>query len=191
MDSVFIDGLTIKTDDQPTDIETLLQKRNELTSQINEAKALLKRLSEELVAINNLIPKDEELIPLELGRPTITKSTSTPQEKATFLFDLFHGRSDVYAQRIILSSGKAVYTPVCTNFFKDGCPKKAKKENSNKTIINCTSCPNKSFAPLTPEVILNNQLRNNNPDAKYAIGIYTTADDNTCHFLAIDFDEST
>ena len=55
MSKEFIDSLIIKADNQPADIETLLKKKQELTSKIQETRVLLEKLNEELIAINDLL----------------------------------------------------------------------------------------------------------------------------------------
>src|SRR3990172_1237400 len=52
-----------------------------------------------------------------------------------------------------------------------------------KPAVKCSKCPNRHFAPLTDGVIQRHL------EGKLTIGIYPMFPDETCHFLAIDFDK--
>lgn len=99
-------------------------------------------------------------------------------EKITFFMDYFRCRTDIYAERFF-SRKKQIWgwAPACDNNFKDFCPKRSGK-------FNCFQCEYRSFSRLTPQV-LKNHFRGNHP----GIGLYPMFDDNTCAFLAIDFDD--
>jgi len=89
---------------------------------------------------------------------------------------LFRGRDDVYARR--WESKKKVgsgYSPVCRNEWKHGLCGKPK--------MACSKCSNKSYAPLDERVV-NDHLRGG-----MVAGIYPMLRDETCWFLAIDFDD--
>ncbi len=89
----------------------------------------------------------------------------------------FQGRLDVYAQK----SKNGGYYPQCQNFWKKTvCPKVTDKK------ISCSTCPNRCFKPLTPDVVLNHLQGRFGP-----IGIYPLLPDNTCRFLVFDFDAHT
>jgi len=90
---------------------------------------------------------------------------------------LFKGRDDVYAKRWE-SKKKATsgYSPVCLNQWQDGLCGKPK--------ISCTKCANKFYAVLDKHVI-EDHLR-----GSIVAGIYPMLSDETCYFLAMDFDEA-
>lgn len=68
------------------------------------------------------------------------------------------------------------YSPVCLNQWQSGV--------CNKPKIPCSKCENKLYAALDEDVI-ENHLRGN-----FVVGIYPMLPDETCCFLAIDFDEA-
>lgn len=106
-----------------------------------------------------------------------THSLSDKESEIKLFMSLFKGREDVYAERWENDAGKSGYSPKCLNLWKKGlCQKPAMK---------CSSCSNKNYAPLSEEVI-EAHLR-----GKIVAGIYPLYADETCSFLAIDFDEAT
>ena len=106
---------------------------------------------------------------------------STPQNKIALFRSLFRGREDVYARRWqSAKSGKSGYSPACGNEWKPGvCPKP-------KGF--CSDCAYRVLLPLTDEVI-ELHLRGNDALGRDVIGVYPILPDDTCHFLALDFDD--
>jgi len=104
-------------------------------------------------------------------------NTSDSISKIKLFMSLFKGRDDVYAKRWE-SKKKATsgYSPVCLNQWQDGLCGKPK--------ISCTKCANKSYAVLDEHVI-EDHLR-----GSIVAGIYPMLPDETCYFLAMDFDEA-
>lgn len=102
----------------------------------------------------------------------------TTKEKAAILLfmNLFQGRSDVFAQRWESNTtGKSGYSPACENEWD--------KEICRKPKIKCQDCSHRLFSPLTPQVIYEHL------SGIKTIGIYPLLEDNTCYFLAVDFDK--
>lgn len=89
---------------------------------------------------------------------------------------LFKGRTDVYSVRWESKSGRSGYVPACEN---EWVPNICDKPN-----IKCSSCTNKKYLELTDKVIYEHL------SGKKTIGIYPLLKDDTCYFLAIDFDKS-
>ena len=106
-----------------------------------------------------------------------TNNTSNSLTKIRLFMSLFKGRDDVYAKRwenkYKCSSG---YSPVCLNQWQKGVCGKPK--------ISCTKCEHKLYSALDEDVI-ENHLRGN-----IVVGIYPMLQDETCWFLAMDFDEA-
>ena len=89
---------------------------------------------------------------------------------------LFKGRNDVYAKRWEnKGKGTSGYSPVCLNLWQPGVCGKPK--------ITCSKCKHKSYAALD-EGVIENHLRGN-----IVAGIYPMLSDDTCCFLAMDFDK--
>ena len=102
---------------------------------------------------------------------------SAPKEKNKLFMSLFKGREDVYAKRWEnRKKWTAGYSPVCLNEWKPGL--------CNKQKANCYSCQNKDYAALDENTV-DDHLRGHN---NFVAGVYPLCLDETCYFLAIDFD---
>lgn len=109
----------------------------------------------------------------EIPYSSINKKSDSKQKIALFL-SLFRGRDDVYAQRWQNKEGKSGYSPVCLNEWKN--------ELCLKPAVKCSNCNNKSYKTLDENVITAHLT------GKIVAGIYPLFPDETCGFLAIDFD---
>ncbi|WP_349239095.1 hypothetical protein [Petroclostridium sp. X23] len=107
---------------------------------------------------------------------------SEPHEKIKLYMSLFKGREDVYAKRwVSLKKGTAGYSPFCLNEWKYGVCRKPKG--------GCNDCLHEDYAPLNEKVI-DMHLRGVDSKGKsFVAGIYPLCQDETCWFLAIDFDK--
>lgn len=122
----------------------------------------------------------------EISNESITNES--PAEVKIALFRSFlKGREDVYPRRFeSAKSGKSGYQPVCKNEWIRRVCKKPK--------VKCGECTHREFLPLTDEVI-RNHLLGSNPESRskrdFTIGVYPLLPDETCWFIAADFDKST
>jgi superfamily II DNA or RNA helicase len=108
---------------------------------------------------------------------SVIVNTSDSSEKIKLYLTLFKGRDDVYAKRWEnKKKGISGYSPVCLNEWMVGICGKPK--------ISCSGCAHKSYAALN-EAVIENHLRGN-----IVAGVYPMLPDETCRFLALDFDES-
>lgn len=95
-------------------------------------------------------------------------------ERIKLFRSLFRGRDDVYARLwVSRKTGKSGYTPVCRNEWK---PKICQKP-----VAKCYECPNRELSPLDDDVVTKHLK------GESVVGIYPMMQDETCHFLAIDF----
>ncbi len=117
-------------------------------------------------------------------KPSIT--SESPEDKKINLFrSLFRGREDVFPKRFESKrTGKSGYQPVCRNeWIRPLC---------QKPKIKCGECDNRAFEPVTNDVVRNHLLgfdSNDRYQREYVIGIYPILLDETCWFLAVDFDK--
>ena len=121
--------------------------------------------------------ESEEVVGAFLGRPVGVSNLSSNSEKVRLFIELFRARPDVFPKRWEnLKSGKSGYAPVCGNeWVKDVC---------HKPKIKCTDCNNQKFSPLD-ESAVEAHLR-----GSAVIGTYAIRTDDSCVFLACDFDET-
>jgi superfamily II DNA or RNA helicase len=119
---------------------------------------------------------------MELNASLVTR-TSSSQVKIALFRSLFRGRDDVYPRRFeSRKTGKAGYAPACANEWVRGV--------CEKPQIKCAECPNRRFLPVTDEVI-RWHLSGRGPDGQpFVAGVYPLLQDETCFFLAVDFDKA-
>ena len=145
---------------------TLLKEHQQLQIELKETKKILETYAGEEVKI--------------APPPNPTKAKSNDELVALFR-SLFRGREDVFALRFHNTrSGRAGYAPQCHNEWQKGiCDKKKYK---------CVSCPHQKFKQLSSTVI-EAHLHGNDPLHTDVVGIYPILPDETCYFLAVDFDK--
>lgn len=107
--------------------------------------------------------------------PIATKSL-TSENKITLFRHLFKGRDDVFPRLWInKNTNRKGYSPACSNEWVPLLCKKPK--------VKCTECPNQSFLPITDQVVRDHL------QGRHVIGVYPLLKDETCWFLAVDFDK--
>jgi hypothetical protein len=114
---------------------------------------------------------------------TDCKRHFSPEEKVKIFMNLFCGRADVFPKRWDNSkTGKSGYSPACFNEWMRG--------KCNKPSTKCSVCTNQAFIPLTEEVIRKHLsgIDHKGNKQNYTIGVYPLFADDTCCFLAVDFD---
>jgi superfamily II DNA or RNA helicase/very-short-patch-repair endonuclease len=109
----------------------------------------------------------------------------SPAEAKIVLFrSLFHGREDVYPRRFeSRKTGRAGYSPVCGNEWVQGICEKPR--------IKCSECPHQRFLPVTDDVIRWHLQGHDDHSRDFVMGVYPMLLDETCFFLAADFDKTT
>ena len=116
--------------------------------------------------------------------PTLTSSSPTAA-KIAFFRRLFAGRPDIFPVRWEnQKTGKSGYAPACANEWAKGI--------CGKPRIKCGECPNQAFIPVLDDVIerhLRGGDRGRRADTDFVVGVYPLLSDETCWFLAADFDK--
>ena len=107
----------------------------------------------------------------------------SPAEAKIRLFrSLFRGRDDVYPRRFeSRKTGKSGYAPACGNEWVRGVCEKPR--------IKCSDCQYRQFLPLTDEVIRWHLSGFDRAGESFIAGVYPMLQDETCFFLAVDFDK--
>lgn len=114
------------------------------------------------------------------NQTAVINKHSTVDEKIDLYMSLFIGRDDVYAKRwYSVQSEKSGYQPVCGNEWSELC---------NKQKYKCNNCPNRKLLPLNSKAIFDH-LSGKDKYGRDVVGIYPMGKDETCHFLAVDFDD--
>lgn len=127
------------------------------------------------VAENNAIPSAKVIRVSQMPR----------DEKVAVFRSLFHGRDDVYALRFESKrTGRGGYQPACRN---DWVPLIC-----GKPQMKCSKCPNRDLLPVTDAVIISHLIghKPSQPARNVVIGVFPLLADETCRFLAVDFDKA-
>lgn len=101
---------------------------------------------------------------------------SSPSEKIGLFRSLFKGRKDVYPIRWENKAGRSGYSPACGNEWTAVC---------KKPQVKCSECQHQDFLPVTDEVV----SQHLDSRVNRTIGVYPMLLDETCWFLAMDFDK--
>jgi superfamily II DNA or RNA helicase len=108
-------------------------------------------------------------LPLGKGTP------GTNEEKIDLFLSLFGARRSVYPKLWInLKKGSKGYSPACSNEWVHGVCEKPR--------VKCSDCPNQIFPPLDHSAIHSHLI------GRHTIGTYAIREDDSCIFLAADFD---
>lgn len=139
---------------------------------LNELELLKKENKYLKQLISNIMHQREETE--ETGEKMVT-SKSLPEEKIALFKTLFKGRTDVFAYRWESRDGKKGYTPACELEWQ--------KPICQKPLIKCSECQHRKLTPLT------NQILFKHLSGEKTVGLYPLLKDETCFFLAFDFDK--
>jgi superfamily II DNA or RNA helicase len=156
------------------EINQLLAEAEEDLATLNARQAeLLRQIAELQQEKASLLHGPETPLPPG-GSPPATHQSSQEAKIALFR-SLFRSREDVYPKRFEnLKTGKTGYQPACRN------PWVEKPED-------------REFLPLTDDVVRNHLLGIDPQDRSgrdFTIGVYPMLPDETCWFLAADFDKA-
>ena len=163
-----------------------MSDRSSLERQLREARERIMLLDQQKQKELKTIRQLEELLAEDCGAPMI-KNDSAPEAKVTFFRKLFFGRQDVYARRWENArKGTSGYQPACANEWAFGlCAK------GGKSRVKCHECVHRAFLPLTDAVITAHLMGVDGDGKEAIIGLYPLLPDDSCHFLALDFDKDT
>jgi len=102
---------------------------------------------------------------------------ATAEGRIALFRRLFRGRGGIYATRFVSTkTGKAGYAPACGNKWVKGLCELPR--------VKCGECANQAFLPPDDEAIRAHLM------GQHVLGIYPMLVDETCWFLAMDFDKS-
>lgn len=123
-------------------------------------------------------PKENPLTEFETPadiKPATQQKQKSLDEVIRVILKYFRSRRDIFAVQYTRKKDQTIgYTPACSNEWKPGI--------CNKPKIKCLRCKNRSFIPLTEDIV-EKHLK-----GEIVIGIYPLMKDDACYFLAIDFD---
>lgn len=146
-----------------------------IKSRLKELEAERKKLLSDLSQLQSQ-KSDENVTLPPIGSQLLSTTPKTPEEKINLFMKLFGCRTDVFPKLWENNkTGKKGYSPVCTNEWVKGVCHKPK--------IKCSDCGQKAFRRLDEKVVSEHLT------GKMTIGTYTIRNDDSCKFLATDFDD--
>lgn len=121
--------------------------------------------------------------PVSADAPRVMAASPAAEKMALFR-SLFAGRADVFPVRWEnRKTAKSGYAPACANEWVKGI--------CGKPQVKCGECPCQAFVPVTDDII-EKHLRGEDARGSgggFVAGVYPLLPDETCWFLAADFDE--
>lgn len=144
----------------------------------DEGNFRLRQIDTELRSLETrreVLIRERERLLAEARRAEAPATPLSPDEKISLFLSLFRCRGDVYPRLWENpKSGKKGYSPVCRNEWVRGVCEKPR--------VKCTECPHQAFPPLDKSAARDHLT------GKAIIGTYAIRGDNSCVFLAADFD---
>lgn len=159
---------------------------------LNDKEQQLKHLRHELSLLDqkrSSLADQIQQLQTERDRDTISEreitvySHSSEAAKIRLFRELFSGREDVFPLRFeSYKSGRSGYQPACGNEWRPGICCKPK--------IKCAKCEHREFVPVSDAVIRQHLSGKDQQGKSFVMGIYPLRTDETCSFLAVDFDKA-
>ena len=169
----------MSTDDRDAEIAALRAEGNRLRAENAYLKSLLEAPGDEprrsqcqsspaaTSAATQLAPS---------GTDASVTANSPAAAKVALFRMLFCGREDVFAVRWQGQGGRSGYAPACRHEWD--------RALCGKPKVKCAECANRALLPITDEVIRDHLT------GRHTIGVYPLLPDETCRFLALDFDKA-
>jgi hypothetical protein len=159
-------------------------------SRLNELRERLATIDRERAEVTKLIDQIESERP---PKATTSESSITPNGKINqnstgaakieLFRSLFRGREDVFPLRWHNARNqKTGYAPACSNEWRRGICEKPR--------IKCSACLSQAFVPCSDAIVARHLKGTSETGTPFVIGVYPMMIDNTCWFLAVDFDEA-
>ena len=169
-------GEESQNEESAADIDDLIaQAEKRLTQLDRERMSLLKCLS----ALREQRAATE---PTSSRFPSPRPEYSSDDALVAAMRWLFRGREDVYARRWESEkTGRSGYSPVCKNEWVRGLCQKPR--------VKCADCLHRELLPLTDEVV-RQHVFGASDGREVVLGVYPLLPDETCWFLAADFDKA-
>ena len=149
-----------------------------LRREIAACEARLQKLDAERAGVEGRLKEvRDSAVSLDvLGDENAKVDLGSKSEKVALFRSMFSGRTDVFPKLWRNSKkNKQGYAPACANEWVRGVCDKPK--------VKCGECPNQAFLAVTDEVLLDHL------QGRHVLGVYPLLVDETCRFLAVDFDK--
>ena len=155
------------------------QRISEIHAELEQRRALVSAFQKQLTATEPM--SDEPLAPAETESSKST--TLSSKEKVRIFRALFRGREDVFARRWeSRKTAKTGYSPACANEWDPLLCAKVKGSGTARAA-SCADCCQHALYPVANEEV-EKHLK-----GLQMMGVYPLLLDETCWFLAVDFDD--
>lgn len=156
-----------------------MQNQDEINQQRDALETKVRKIDEQIALLNDL--KNQCLAKLHspsqgaVPQPSTSISSQSLDDKIALFKSYFRGREDVYAKLWVNNrTGKRGYSPACKHeWVRSLCRKPA---------VKCSECPNQQFLSFDESAIRQHL------EGRQVIGVYPMLKNESCHFIAIDFD---
>ncbi len=162
------------------------EKISQIKDRLAEIEEERRRLTAELTRLNREEePHSPPQVVREPDSSSVVHKLSSSDEKIRLFRSLFQGREDVYPRRWeSTKTGRSGYSPACRNEWVPGICEKPK--------VKCGDCSVRDLLPVTDAAIRDHLVGHGQNDQRdFTIGVYPLLPDETCWFLAVDFDKET
>ena len=175
-------------DPSEAEIEAVHRQLAEFDGQCRRLEQRLRELARvkaEQAAAHVVTPA--AIVPSLSPSSALVTNGSPASDKVALFRRLSGSRTDVFPVRWDNpKTGRAGYAPACANEWVRGV--------CGKPQVKCGDCPNKAFIPVTATVIEchlrgEDRVRPNSRGGNFVAGVYPLYFDDTCGFLAVDFDD--
>ncbi len=142
----------------------------------DERERLGRHISELKAQLSSVQTTEERPRPGQQATLANRATPSSSSEKIALIMELFRGRTDVYPKHWVnIKKNADGYAPACSNeWVRDVC---------DKCSVKCGDCPNQAFISVTE------QTYRDHLKGRHTIGVYPMLHDETCWFVAVDFDK--
>lgn len=147
-----------------------MDSNSDIRKRIENIKRQIDLLDRKRETLADLLKKLEA----STAKKETPSSTRKELPNIALYLSLFRGRKDLFARRWENKHGRSGYSPVCSNEWSKGICKKPE--------VKCSQCKHRQFIPVT-EAMVGRHLK-----GEITMGVYPLLLDETCNFLAIDFD---
>ncbi len=163
------------TADDNKELEQLRRQLQEVTSERDKLLAENQRLRRNYSTGSQTVGK-VSLPPSSMKPDSLPVTGKVTPSKVKLFRSLFRGREDVFARLWWSRKSQRIgYSPVCRHEWNPAY--------CDKPRVKCGDCPNQEYIPVTDEIIQDHL------EGRHTIGIYPLLPDETCRFLAADFDK--
>lgn len=167
-----------------------MAEKNDASENIARIRRRLAALNEERLELERELESSEQQLisdnraeaetPGFADAPVTNSSPSI--EKVELFRRLFAGRPDVFPVRWEnRKDGRSGYSPACSNEWAKGICGKPK--------VKCGECPHQAFTPPSADIIEKHLRGGVARSGDFVAGVYPLLQDETCWFLAAEFDK--